>query len=274
MEYDPIKRRLGKIFKRNTFSLKIFYSILNLLFLRTWYIHREIKRFEKSKKSKSSLSVLDAGSGFGQYSWHIARKHNNWRVKAIDIKKDEINECQYFFKKAGINNVAFEVQDLTAYVKENAYDLILSVDVLEHILEDVKVMKSAYISLKEDGVFLISTPSDQGGSDIHHEGDESFISEHVRDGYSIDDIAIKLKIAGFSEIRAMYSYGVFGSLSWRFSIKYPIKMLNLSKLFVAVLPLYYLATYPFCYIMNHLDLLKQNNKGTGLIVAAYKKSQT
>ena len=270
MEYDPIKKRLGAIFKRNTLLLKVFYFLLNLLFLRTWYIHKEIRRFAKKNKKKSDVSVLDAGCGFGQYSWHIARKYRNWKIKAIDIKANEINECKHFFKKAGLGNVDFEVRDLTEYTKENSYDLILSIDVLEHIFEDVKVMKSAYKSLKEGGVLLISTPSDQGGSDIHNDGDESFISEHVRDGYSIEDIALKLKIAGFTKTEVQYSYGTFGSISWKFSIKYPIQMLNFSKFFIAILPFYYLFTFPFCYIFNHVDVIKQNKKGTGLIVVAKK----
>jgi len=43
---------------------------------------------------------------------------------------------------------------------------------------------------------LISTPSDQGGSDAQEEHD-SFIGEHVRDGYAIKEIEEKLnKVLG------------------------------------------------------------------------------
>jgi hypothetical protein len=55
---------------------------------------------------------------------------------------------------------------------------------------------------------LISTPSDQGGSDVHHEHDESFIDEHVRDGYGVEEMDEKLREAGFGDIRIKYSYGV------------------------------------------------------------------
>ena len=63
---------------------------------------------------------------------------------------------------------------------------------MEHIEEDVQVFKNFYNSLKNNGVLLISTPSDKGGSDVHNEHEESFIDEHVRDGYSIKDITEKL----------------------------------------------------------------------------------
>ncbi len=270
MEYDPIKTYLGIIFKRNIFTLRIFYFILDVLFLRSWYIHREIKKIAASFSGAERITVLDAGSGFGQYSWYISRKYKSWIIKGIDIKEKEVKECSEFFSKAGVNNVSFDIEDLIEFSDPQAFNMILSVDVFEHILDDIKVMENAYKSLKSGGVLIISTPSDQGGSDIHSEDDSSFISEHVRDGYSIKDIHEKLEKAGFNEINSKYSYGKFGSLSWRLSIKYPLSMLNLSKLFLVVLPVYYLLFFPFCFWLNILDLNIKNSKGTGLIVVARK----
>ncbi len=56
----------------------------------------------------------------------------------------------------------------------------------------LQYLKIFHRSLKNNGVLLISTPSDQGGSDVHNETEESFIDEHVRDGYSIKEITDKL----------------------------------------------------------------------------------
>lgn len=270
MEYDPIKKHLGKIFKQNTLTLRLFFFILDLLFLRTWYIHKEIKRLSKKKGKNRSHSVLDAGSGFGQYSWYIARKYKNWNVLGIDIKEDEINESREFFKKAGLTNISFEVKDLVNFVSRESFDLILSVDVLEHIEDDIRVMKNSFESLRERGVLLISTPSDQGGSDINDDDDESFISEHVRDGYSVDDIKNKLSSVGFKKIDVKYSYGKPGNISWRLSVKIPVLLLNLSKFFLLLLPFYYLLVYPLCFLLNLIDLRINNKKGTGLIVVAEK----
>jgi hypothetical protein len=119
-------------------------------------------------------------------------------------------------------------------------------------------------------MLLISTPSDQGGSDVH-EGDEgSFIGEHVRDGYNIGEIQDKLRLAGFSKIEARYSYGSPGKISWRLSMKYPMQMLSATKLFFVILPFYYVITYPFAYILNYLDTHTGHKTGTGLIVKAWK----
>src|SRR5664279_2906048 len=120
-------------------------------------------------------------------------------------------------------------------------------------------------------MLLISTPSDKGGSDVHDHGVEaSFIDEHVRDGYNIDGIQEKLKRAGFSKTTARYDYGKSGQIGWRLSMKYPILMLNTSKLFFILLPFYYLITFPFALIFNWIDVMKPHKTGTGLIVIAYK----
>ena len=103
---------------------------------------------------------------------------------------------------------------------------------MEHIEKDELVFSSFYKSLKTNGILIISTPSDQGGSDVHDHEDHSFIDEHVRDGYSIDEIGQKLKFAGFRTIDTRYTYGRAGSISWILSMKYPVKMVNKSYFFL------------------------------------------
>jgi len=142
---------------------------------------------------------------------------------------------------------------------------------MEHILEDELVFLNFYDSLTQDGLLMISTPSDQGGSDVHDHGEEhSFIDEHVRDGYNISEIQEKLKRAGFFRIEAHFTYGVPGRMGWRLSMKYPIQMLNFSRAFIILLPFYYLITFPFTYLFNFLDTRMHHKSGTGLLVKAWK----
>ncbi|PID95693.1 MAG: methyltransferase type 11 [Bacteroidetes bacterium] len=271
MKYDPIKKSLGKVFNTTPFLRKLFYKLLDTLLLRTWHVKREIKKWGKSHKN-SQAYLLDAGSGFGQYSYYMASKNKNWQVKGVDVKQEQIDDCNRFFSKANLSNAQFSYADLTQFDEPNTYDFVLSVDVMEHILEDEQVFKNLYQSLKPGGMILISTPSDQGGSDVHdhdHEG-ESFIDEHVRDGYNINDIQEKLKRAGFQRTEAKYSYGLPGKISWRLSMKYPILLLNASKIFFIILPFYYLVTMPFALILNAMDVRQKHKTGTGLIVKGFK----
>lgn len=269
MKYDPIKRSLGKVFNKRPFLRKLFYRLLDLLLLRTWHIKKAIRAWKK--KAGKDVNILDAGSGFGQYSFYLSKQSKNWNILGVDVKTEQIEDCNNFFKQIKKSDqVKFEFADLTKYTKPNTYDLILSVDVMEHILEDVDVFKNFHQSLKDNGMVLISTPSDQGGSDVHDDDDHSFIDEHVRDGYNINEIEDKMKSAGFTKVEAKYSYGWPGKISWKLSMKYPILMLNASKLFFVFLPVYYIITYPISFILNYIDVNIKYNTGTGLIVKAYK----
>lgn len=277
MQYDPIKRSLGKVFNQHPVLRKIFYQLLDILLLRTWHVKKAFK--EWAKTSNAEVNILDAGMGFGQYSWFMARLKPKSKVLGVDVKDEQVADCNVFFHKAKQTNAHFEIADLTKFKQEGKYDFVLSVDVMEHIEEDVQVFKNFYASMKKDGMLLVSTPSDQGGSDVHHhdhdhdhhnDGTDSFIDEHVRDGYAIPDIKAKLKEAGFNKSEAYYSYGWPGKISWRLSMKYPILMLNASKIFFIILPFYYLITFPFTLILNYLDVALKHKTGTGLIVKAWK----
>jgi SAM-dependent methyltransferase len=273
MQYDPIKRRLGNFFNQAPVLRKLFYCLLDLLLLRAWHVIKELKSLRKSFSGK--IEILDAGSGFGQYSYRMSRIFPKAKIKGVDVKEEQIEDCNRFFASIHKSDrVKFEYADLTKFSETNKFDLILSVDVMEHILEDELVFQNFYKSMHKNGVLLISTPSDQGGSDAHdHDGDEihGFIGEHVRDGYGIGEIETKLRKAGFSSVDAKYTYGKSGSLSWRLSMKYPILMLGKSKLFYIILPFYYLVVFPFCALFNYLDVRTIHPKGTGLLVKAVKK---
>jgi SAM-dependent methyltransferase len=269
MQYEPIKQSLGRFFAGSLFMRKTLYFLLDILLLRTWHVKKALRKI--SRQYPGEASVLDAGSGFGQYTWRMSRMNKLWKIQALDINNEQIEDCNKFFGKSGLSGrVAFNTGDLTSLADINTYNIILSVDVMEHIEEDVFVFQNFYKSLKENGILLISTPSDQGGSDVHNEEEESFIDEHVRDGYSIHDINEKLTLAGFKDIEAVYTYGKPGNISWLLSMKYPVKMLNISYLFFIILPFYYLIFFPVTIVLNIFDLRLTHKTGTGLLVTARK----
>ncbi len=230
---------------------------------------------EWAKSAPVDANVLDAGSGFGQYDYYLSKLGKGWTIKGVDVKPEQIDDCNNFFTAIGKHQqVTFDVADLTKLDEVDAYDLILSVDVMEHIEEDELVFKNFYKAMRSGGMLLISTPSDQGGSDTHdhhhEEGAGGFIDEHVRDGYGIDDITEKLTKAGFSSIEVGYTYGKPGGLAWKLTMKYPILMLNVTKLFFVVLPFYYLLVFPFALVLNCMDVNRVHKTGTGLKVMAWK----
>lgn len=267
MNYDPIKKDLGVVFNQSTLLRKLFYQLLDLLLLRSWHVHRELRSW---MKQVTSARILDAGSGFGQYSFYLARKNSKFVIDALDVKEEQIADCNRFFSKCGLSNATFAFGDLTKSIAKDKYDLVLCVDVMEHILEDVTVFTNFHEAMKPGAMLLISTPSDQGGSDVHEDTGESFIGEHVRDGYPVAEMEEKLRKAGFTKMEILYSYGAPGKIAWKLSMKYPMLMLNTSKLFFVLIPFYYILTYPFSYLLNWMDTNNRHATGTGLIVKAWK----
>jgi len=269
MQYDPIKRTLGNVFNRSTGLRKLFYSLLDLLLLRAWHIHKELRAWGMVF-GEQPMQILDAGAGYGQYSYWLQKRFRNCSILAVDVKDEQVADCNKFFQSMGAGNVKFEVGDLTKFSNPDHYDLIVCVDVMEHILEDEMVFRNFVASMKKGSMLIISTPSDQGGSDVHGDDQTSFIEEHVRDGYNIKDIEDKLRRAGFSKVEARYSYGAPGKVAWRLSMKYPIQMLGISKLFFILLPFYYVIAYPVSFVLNYFDTYMKHPTGTGLIVKAWK----
>src|SRR5690606_36888163 len=182
MFYDPIKDRLGGFFSRSPLMQRLFYGLLNLLFLRAWYVKREIRRLLGSLPADAPIRVLDAGTGFGQYAYFMARNFPNVLVRAVDVKQDYLDNARRFLEQTPQGRqVELAYDALTQLQSEGPFDFILSVDVMEHIEDDRAVFRNFARVLASGGHVLVNTPSDLGGSDVQEEGETSFIEEHVRD---------------------------------------------------------------------------------------------
>jgi 2-polyprenyl-3-methyl-5-hydroxy-6-metoxy-1,4-benzoquinol methylase len=268
LQYDPVKKVFGDIVSRNTFLRKIFYFLLDMMFLRSWHVRKSIR---KLYPKGARLRILDAGMGFGQYTYFLAKRFPDAEILAVDVKEEQVDDCKYFFEKCGLKKVKFEIADLTKIDYDNEFDFILCVDVMEHIEDDRTVFKNFSRALKNGGKLLVNTPSNLGGSDAHSEDDASFIEEHARLGYSKEDITEKLNDAGMDVTEFVYTYGKYGTISWRWGIKYPILMAGASKLLILILPIYYLFTlWPVLFLM-WLDVNTHNKEGTGIVVVSEKK---
>jgi 2-polyprenyl-3-methyl-5-hydroxy-6-metoxy-1,4-benzoquinol methylase len=277
LQYDPIKNTLARFVGRNTILRRVFYKVLGMMFLREWYVKKRIKAPPLSPPLRGGgARILDAGCGFGQYSYFMARRFGDAKILAIDVKEDQIEDCRYLFGKAGLRNCKFKVEDLTQMNYENEFDFILSVDVMEHIKEDEEVMRRFWTALKSGGRVLINTPSNLGGSDAEGNSrrgpEESFIGEHVRTGYSKEEIHNKMEKAGFVIESFEYTYGQWGKRYWKLAIKYPMLMLNMSQIFFLLLPFYYLVTIWSAWLFMWLDVMEEDKKeGTGILVVGRKE---
>lgn len=268
--YDPTKDRLANLARNTRWIRSLLYRLLDLFFLRSWHVRKQIRKLAKSQKV---AAILDAGSGFGQYDRHLLRIFPDATVTAVDVKQDYLDDSAHYYKKfREKNRISFEKADLTEYTDTRTYDLVLCVDVLEHIHEDVHVMKNMRNVMNDGAFFVMHSPSHLAEEDAGE--DEFFVDEHARAGYSKEELTEKFIQAGLQPFFISYTYGKFGHAAWVLLIKHPMLWLTrfgFKAMFV--LPFYYLITLVPGLILMRLDLYKKSDEpGTGILGIALKKA--
>jgi len=269
MKYEPIKEKIGSVIGASNSLRRLYYFALGIVLLRAWHFKREVRKISKTHKAKD---VLDAGCGPGQYSYYLAKKYGA-KVLGVDVIKSEVDRCNLFARRQNLTNMEFIVSDLSSDSFGKAFpekfDLVISVDVMEHIQDDIAVFRNFASVLREGGRVIISTPA--AGADRGDEHEHSFIDEHFRSGYSPQDISDKLAQAHLSIEKLAFTYGFGGSVYWKLVMKIPITLLNKSMAFFILLPFYYAVAFPISLIFMSLDYFIPPRSGGGLLVVAQKK---
>ena len=79
----------------------------------------------------------------------MAKKFKNSKVLGIDINERRIKDCMKFSESEGIENLKFAVANLENLNYSDEFDLVLAVDVMEHIENDVKVFENFHRAMKK-----------------------------------------------------------------------------------------------------------------------------
>lgn len=219
---------------------------------------------------RSDWEILDAGTGYGQYAHFMARRFPNAKVLGVDVKQEQIEDANWYASRIRDANCAFDYADLTEFRQPDTFHLALSVDVMEHIREDEKVFANVFASLKAGGYFLVATPSVSHPSEPQAAAPHSVVGEHVREGYTASELRQKLEKVGFHVLWMRRTYGPWGKVAWHFLQRFPMKLLDRSKLFALFLLPYYIIVYlpaAFCMAM---DVSACNTRGGGWLVLAQK----
>jgi len=271
--YDPTKDKFARWIRRSCLLRTLFYKTLDLFFLRSWYVRSALRRFHRSRfATESRWDILDAGSGFGQYDRFMLRTFPNAVIHAVDVKENYLQDCRHYFAKDMTRGrIRFETHDLvTDDLPPESFDLALCVDVLEHIEEDIGVMRRIRDALRPGGIFIMHSPSHYSEEDAGD--DEFFVDEHARAGYSKEELSEKMQKAELEPVSLRYSYGKWGHRAWVTLIKVPMLWFTRFGMVTLLwLPFYYLLTLLPGLAMMALDRRADNERGTGILGIARKK---
>ena len=105
---------------------------------------------------KKEDSILEVGSGSGMGSIFLGQHCK--KVRGIDIKESEVNDAIALNKRS---NVEFSKEDLFDIDVKELYDVIVSLDVIEHMPDglDAKLIETKLKHLKDSGMIIVGTPS-------------------------------------------------------------------------------------------------------------------
>ncbi|NET60513.1 MAG: class I SAM-dependent methyltransferase [Symploca sp. SIO2E6] len=104
------------------------------------------------------LQILNAGCGSGEMNIMLAQR-NSWQVDALDVDSEAISLSQKLKSEANLVNLHLFHQPIEEHLPQHQYDIIVSNDVLEHIENDVQVIKKFSEMLKLNGTICISVPA-------------------------------------------------------------------------------------------------------------------
>ncbi len=126
--------------------------------IRIEYITEKIKIHFKLKKDKSNylegLNVLDIGCGGGLISEPIARLGAN--VTGIDASEKNINVAKLHSKKNGLK-INYLNASPENFKEKEKFDIILNLEIVEHVNNVNLYIKSCYKLLKKNGLMFTAT---------------------------------------------------------------------------------------------------------------------
>ncbi|MEE8422931.1 MAG: methyltransferase domain-containing protein, partial [Thermodesulfobacteriota bacterium] len=158
------------------------------------------------------------------------------------------------------SNIVFKEKDLLNLNEKVKYDLVYSIDVLEHIPGNKKVIENIFGALKKGGIFYLAMPWDEANSRLlpaffFKDSDAWADKEHIGEQYSLNELTDLMKKIGFKILEARYTFGIWGKLAW-----------EMEKVFTFLGPTGSIFK-PFLKMLGHLDIYKRNKEGALLVIA-------
>ncbi len=114
-----------------------------------------LQRYQYAKKYTQNKKVLDIACGSGYGSYIIANEGGAAEVVGVDLDKDSIRYANHRFPSRNIKRIVGDAQE---FMEHGAYDVIVSFETIEHLPKYELFLENMSKTLKENGVFFVSTP--------------------------------------------------------------------------------------------------------------------
>jgi len=187
--------------------------------LLRWHSLKNILKHE----IKDSSTILDIGGYDGYVSYHLKKIFPNLVITVVDT--DELGLG--LAKNRGLNVICASALELP--IKDKELDIVFCFDLIEHIKEDVKLVKELSRVLKDNGKIILTTPTKDGISfPMLNKKKNEIINKnwgHFRKGYSLKRIEKLFESNGLIIGKKSGYFNFFTRLAYRFLVisKIPFK---------------------------------------------------
>ncbi len=177
-----------KLFSYDDYYHEENVTVPDFVHLRLSEIVGEFAPFRQNNR------LLDVGCGAGVLL--LAAKKADWNVEGVEVSKPSVEHLQ----KKGFKIFHGTLQE--ANYSDNYFDVVTSVEVLEHVTEPKNLVEEIYRILRPGGLFWGTTPHGRGFSSKAIGMDWSAIAppEHLQ-LFSVSGIKTMFEQAGFSQVK-------------------------------------------------------------------------
>lgn len=207
--------------------------------------------------------ILDAGSGTGVFAFELARRYKEAMITGVDLEDRAINISNYIAEKLKFENINFRRSSIEDMKEKNMYDLIICVDILEHIENDIRAIENLYSLLSSKGTLVLHIPALYRRYPVFKKKINFDVPTHVRPGYRVEEIQSKVLQNRFVIQKIGYTYGFFETLAN--NVSYMITGANKENKLV------YAFLFPFLNLLSIIGSRARPKKlGAGIYIIATK----
>lgn len=265
---------------QTSFLKAVFFLILGTpdthTRLRNSHVINQIERLNLPPHSR----VLEGGFGRAITLFWLARHHPDWHLTGVELDPLMAGDARRVIERGNYPNMEIIEGSIEGLDEENTCDLVISIDIMEHIEDDVGLLRRYLRALKPGGYLVLHVPKRHqeqwrlipafSQHHVHsfvrdrHIVDEDIrqvhVHGHVRDEYTAEDIHQVVERSGFKIVELYETIGRWGEVSfelnqffWRYSaLRYSFVLL----------------TYPIAVPLGYLDIRRIPQQGNALLVVA------
>lgn len=208
-------------------------------------------------------AVLDAGCGRGVFSYQLARRFPSGRIVGVDIDDDRLSVNQTIAARAGLSNLRFDRADVADLGFSEAFDLVVSVDNLEHLEDDQAGLDSLCRALKPGGRLVLHVPGYERRWPVFAFATNFDVPGHFRPGYWLPELKERVVQAGLNVLVAEHTFGWLETISN--NISYWITGAEAKNKAV------YALAFPLLNAVSWLGRNANPKRGAGVLIVAEKR---